>query len=56
MNKLQLSGVMDRYNSELMRNIKQENKKELNPLAFKVQVKSLAPTELVLSDCKCLIR
>ena len=39
MNKFQLSGVMDRYNSGLLKMIKQESDQEMNLSHLKVEVK-----------------
>jgi hypothetical protein len=41
MNKFQLSGVMDRYNSGLLKMIKQESDQEMNLTHLKVEVKSV---------------
>ena len=41
MNKFQLSGVMDRYNSGLLKMIKQESDQEMNLSHLKVEVKSV---------------
>lgn len=41
MNKFQLSGVMDRYNSGLLKMIKQESEQEMNLSHLKVEVKSV---------------
>ena len=41
MNKFQLSGVMDRYNSGLLKMIKQENDQKMNLSHLKVEVKSV---------------
>jgi len=41
MNKFQLSGVMDSYNSSLLKLIKQQDDEDVNLQKFKVEVKSL---------------